>query len=147
MSDGNPKYTFRIGQQELDDLKSAADDNGLDASKVMRTLAQAYNQDERMQDFVDSFYADEVASLDEFYESEVDALEDMAESVQEQAQGLEPGEVDEALADLMRGLYDRDEPAVDEAARAFGGMDSDLGVTVGRYAGKFADDYWEQELE
>jgi len=147
MSGDGQKYTFRIGKQELEDLKENAEENELDASKVMRTMAEAYNSDRRVQEFVNSFYEDEVSSLDEFYDSEVDALEDMAEQVQSQADYLDPESVDEVLADLMEGLYERDEPLVDRAARDFGQMDSDLGVTVGRYAGKFAEDYWEETLD
>ena len=147
MSDGDPKYSFRMDQGEIDDLKENADENELDASKVMRSMAKAYNNDEDVQEFVNEFYAGNVSTLDEFYESEDEALDDMAQQVQEKARGLDPEGVDQTLVGLMEGLHERDEDEVYQAARDFGEMDSDLGVTVARYAGKFAEDYWDEGLE
>lgn len=147
MSGDGPKYTFRIGEQELEELKDTAGENSLDASKVMRSLAEAYNNDQQLQEFVNDFYTGTVSTLDEFYETEDEALDGMVGEVQRKAQGIDPEEVDQTLIALMEGLHDRDEDEVYQAAREFGEMDSDLGVTVARYAGKFAQDYWEKGLE
>lgn len=59
---------------------------------------------------------------------------------------LDPN-VDAALADLMEGLHERDEEQVYNAAERFEKMESGLGYTVTRYAGKFAESYWDNTLE
>jgi len=126
--------------EETYDLLEASD---MRMSDFIRTSMELYRQDEVFRQAVNSYWNDDLDSLTEFYESEEEAVEDIIGAVQEKAGYLDSKEVDQSLASLMEGLYDRDRDKVSEAAKDFGAMDADLGVTVAWGAGKFAEDYWE----
>ena len=127
--------------EETYDLLEGSD---MRMSDFIRTSMELYRQDEVFRQAVNSYWRDEVDSLTEFYESEEEALDDLIGVVQEKAGYLDSKDVDNILSSLMEGLYDRDRGKVSEAAKDFGAMDADLGVTVAWGAGKFAEDYWEE---
>lgn len=126
--------------EETYDLLEASD---MRMSEFIRTSMELYRQDEVFRQAVNSYWNDDLDSLTEFYESEEEAVEDIIGAVQEKAGYLDSKEVNRSLASLMEGLYDRDREKVSEAAKDFGAMDADLGVTVAWGAGKFVEDYWE----
>lgn len=126
--------------EETYDLLGESD---MSMSDFIRTSMELYRQDEVFRQAVNSYWNDDVDSLTDFYESEEEALDDLVGVVQEKAGYLDSEDVDKSLAELMEGLYDRDRGKVSDAAKDFGAMDADLGVTVAWGAGKFAEDYWE----
>lgn len=148
MSDKGPKFTFRTESEEQKQLfQQNVEENDMNLSETGRTLLEAYNTDHLLREYIRSYSEGQVSSLIEFYDSEIDALEGIAEHVLEQTRYVEAGPVEEALAELMEGLYDRDEDAVYDAAVDFAELDPGIGVEVARFAGKFAEDYWEKQPE
>ena len=148
MSDEGPKtMSAREDPEKVVMTREMAEEQGMSLSNVIRKSAELYRTDETFRQGLKQYHEGNVGSLKEFYDAEEEALEDMVAALQDAATGLDPEAVDETLAGLMEGLEERNEPAVYEAARDFGKLDSDLGVTTAMYAGKFADDYWQTKLE
>jgi len=137
----------RDDPEDIRSTKELANENDMSLSDVLRSSAELYRTDPTFRQGLNSFYEGEVGSLTEFYATEEDALEGLVSYVQRETGHFDPEEVDSALADLMEGLSEREEEEVYDAAESFGKLDPGLGVTVARYAGKFADDYWGQASE
>ena len=144
-SDGSKEKTVSVRDtpENVEETYNLLEGSDMRMSDFIRTSMELYRQDEVFRQAVNSYWNDEVDSLTDFYESEEEALDDLIGVVQEKAGYLDSEKVDESLAVLMKGLYDRDRSKVSEAAKDFGAMGADLGVTVAWGAGKFAEDYWE----
>mgnify|MGYP006302434975 CR=1 FL=1 len=144
-SDGSKEKTVsaRDTPENVEETYNLLEDSDMRMSDFIRTSMELYRQDEVFRQAVNSYWHEEVDSLTDFYESEAEALDCLVGVVQEKAGYLNSKDVDKSLASLMEGLSDRDKNKVSEAAKEFGTMDADLGVTVAWGAGKFAEDYWE----
>ncbi|QKQ98809.1 hypothetical protein GKQ38_04775 [Candidatus Nanohaloarchaea archaeon] len=144
-SEGSKEKTVSVRDtpENVDITYELLEDSDMSMSDFIRTSMELYREDEDFRQGINSYWNNEVDSLTDFYDSEEEALEDLAGAVQEEAEYLDPEHVDSALTGLMEGLYSRDREQVSEAAKYFGAMDPDLGVTVAWGAGKFAEDYWE----
>ena len=150
MTDGseeNKKKTVsaRDTPENVDRTYELLEDSEMRMSDFLRTTMELYRNDNIFRQAIESYWDGEVGSLTEFYESEEEALENMVDVVQRSTGYLDTEEVDNALTVLMEGLYDRDRERVSEAAKDFGAMDADLGVTVAWGAGKFAEEYWDED--
>lgn len=147
MSDKGPKFTFRTESEEQKQLfRQKVEENDMSLSETGRKFLEAYNSDHLLREYIKGYSEGEFSSLTEFYDSEADALEDMAEHLLEHTT-VDAGPLEDALVGLMEGLYDRDEDAVYDAAINFAELEPGLGVEVARFAGKFAEDYWEKQPE
>lgn len=143
-SDGSKEKTVsaRDTPENMEDTYDLLEDSDMSMSDFIRTSMKLYREDNFFRQGVNSYWHGEVDTLTEFYESEEEALEDFVGTVQKETEALDSEKVDRYLSELMEGLYKRDREQVSDAARDFGIMDADLGVTVAWGAGKFAEDYW-----
>lgn len=137
----------RDDPHDIKETRELANENDMSLSDVLRASAELYRNDPTFRRGLNSFYDEEVGSLTEFYATEEEALEGLVSYVQRQTKHFDPEDIDSALADLMEGLSERQEEDVYDAAESFGEIEPGLGVSVARYAGKFADDYWEPGSE
>lgn len=127
-----------IDHQDIDELPEVG------PTDIIGAQTELLLEDEDYRAFILDYIDGDVESLRDFYENEVDALDGMADALIEETSYLDAEEVDDALARLLEGLYERDGVKVNSAAREFGDLNPDLGVTAAFYAGKFANDYWQQ---
>lgn len=129
--------------ENVDRTYELLEDSDMSMSDLIRTSMELYREDEMFREGINNYWNNNVGSLTEFYQSEEEALDDLVGAVQKNAGYLDPEEVDSALAELLEGLYNRDKEKVSSAAKEFGNLDADLGVSVAWGAGRFAEDYWE----
>ncbi len=149
--DFGSSISFRDYPESVEAIETHSQEAGLDKSQVMRGFTELYRQDPHVRTLVHGFVDGQYDNLFDYCKSELDALDGIADNVQKEAElygkGLDPEEVDDALAEFMEALYseEQDEDEVREAMSTFSSIDSNLGSTAGWYAGRFTEKYWETD--